>query len=65
MGDVEDGGLARTLKDLFAGAVGGVAQVLIGKTPRPWSVIDELQLTHSQASHSVCRRNLLTLPSIS
>jgi hypothetical protein len=24
------GGLNRTLKDLFAGAVGGVAQVLIG-----------------------------------
>lgn len=25
-----DGGLTRTLKDLFAGAVGGVAQVLLG-----------------------------------
>jgi hypothetical protein len=25
-----DGGLARTLKDLFAGAAGGVAQVLLG-----------------------------------
>ena len=24
-------GLARTLKDLFAGAAGGVAQVLLGK----------------------------------
>jgi solute carrier family 25 carnitine/acylcarnitine transporter 20/29 len=27
---IEEGGLARTLKDLFAGAVGGVAQVLLG-----------------------------------
>jgi hypothetical protein len=26
-----NGGLARTLKDLFAGAAGGVAQVLLGK----------------------------------
>jgi len=26
-------GLSRTLKDLFAGAVGGVAQVLIGMAP--------------------------------
>jgi hypothetical protein len=25
-----DGGLTRTLKDLFAGAAGGVAQVLLG-----------------------------------
>jgi solute carrier family 25 carnitine/acylcarnitine transporter 20/29 len=33
MGKINDddaGGLSRTLKDLFAGAVGGVAQVLIG-----------------------------------
>jgi solute carrier family 25 carnitine/acylcarnitine transporter 20/29 len=28
---VEDGGLKRTLKDLFAGAAGGVAQVLLGR----------------------------------
>jgi hypothetical protein len=28
--DVEMGGLVRTLKDLLAGAAGGVAQVLIG-----------------------------------
>lgn len=29
--DIEEhGGLARTLKDLFAGAAGGVAQVLLG-----------------------------------
>ena len=28
--EVEQGGLVRTLKDLFAGAAGGVAQVLIG-----------------------------------
>lgn len=27
----ETGGLARTVKDLFAGAAGGVAQVLLGK----------------------------------
>ncbi len=32
MADVETdaGGLNRTLKDLFAGAMGGVAQVLLG-----------------------------------
>lgn len=28
----ESGGLARTAKDLFAGAAGGIAQVLLGKT---------------------------------
>ena len=26
-----EGGLARTAKDLFAGAVGGIAQVLLGQ----------------------------------
>lgn len=31
----EVGGVARTVKDLFSGAAGGVAQVLLGKmTPR-------------------------------
>lgn len=29
--EVEPGSLQRTLKDLFAGAVGGIAQVLLGK----------------------------------
>ena len=29
--DVEAGGLKRTFKDLFAGAAGGVAQVLLGQ----------------------------------
>ena len=29
--DLGSGGLQRTLKDLFAGAAGGVAQVLLGK----------------------------------
>jgi len=28
--EVSDQGLVRTLKDLFAGAAGGVAQVLLG-----------------------------------
>lgn len=28
--ELETGGLQRTLKDLFAGAAGGVAQVLLG-----------------------------------
>jgi solute carrier family 25 carnitine/acylcarnitine transporter 20/29 len=28
--EIEEGGIIRTLKDLFAGAAGGVAQVLIG-----------------------------------
>jgi solute carrier family 25 carnitine/acylcarnitine transporter 20/29 len=43
--DQVDGGLARTVKDLFAGAAGGIAQVLLGqpfgtfglgKLPRQW-----------------------------
>lgn len=29
--DVEEGGMVRTLKDLFSGAAGGVAQVLLGE----------------------------------
>src|ERR1700710_2811514 len=29
--EFEEGGLTRTLKDLFAGAAGGIAQVLLGK----------------------------------
>lgn len=29
--DTKIGGLTRTLKDLFAGAAGGVAQVLLGQ----------------------------------
>lgn len=29
--DVKTGNLTRTLKDLFAGAAGGVAQVLLGQ----------------------------------
>ena len=28
----EEGGLTRTLKDLFAGAAGGIAQVLLGQS---------------------------------
>ena len=29
--EFEEGGLKRTLKDLFAGAAGGIAQVLLGE----------------------------------
>ena len=29
--EIEEGGLKRTLKDLFAGAAGGIAQVLLGE----------------------------------
>ena len=29
--DLEEHGMVRTLKDLFAGAAGGIAQVLLGK----------------------------------
>jgi solute carrier family 25 carnitine/acylcarnitine transporter 20/29 len=29
--ELEEGGFKRTLKDLFAGAAGGIAQVLLGK----------------------------------
>jgi hypothetical protein len=36
--DLEEGGLVRTVKDLFAGAAGGIAQVLLGefKILFPW-----------------------------
>lgn len=30
--DLDAGGLKQTFKDLFAGAAGGVAQVLLGKS---------------------------------
>ena len=29
--ELDEGGVKRTLKDLFAGAAGGVAQVLLGQ----------------------------------
>jgi hypothetical protein len=29
--DLEEGGVVRTVKDLFAGAAGGIAQVLLGE----------------------------------
>lgn len=29
--EMEEGGMVRTLKDLFAGAAGGIAQVLLGE----------------------------------
>jgi len=35
--ELEGHGLTRTLKDLFAGAVGGIAQVLLGKFIVVWS----------------------------
>lgn len=34
--EIESHGLTRTLKDLFSGAVGGVAQVLIGRANIPF-----------------------------
>lgn len=34
--EVEGQGLAQTLKDLFAGAAGGVAQVLLGESSQCW-----------------------------
>ncbi|KAL5116820.1 carrier protein ymc1 [Pleosporales sp. CAS-2024a] len=41
----DQGGLSRTLKDLFAGAVGGVAQVLIGQ---PFDIVKVRLQTTSQ-----------------
>jgi len=29
--ELDEGGISRTLKDLFAGAAGGIAQVLLGE----------------------------------
>ena len=37
--EMEEGGMVRTLKDLFAGAAGGIAQVLLGKSIIPACVI--------------------------
>ncbi len=34
---MEEHGMARTLKDLFAGAAGGIAQVLLGELCASWS----------------------------
>ncbi|KAF8541927.1 mitochondrial carrier protein [Trichophaea hybrida] len=44
------GGLSRTLKDLFAGAVGGVAQVLIGQ---PFDIIKVRLQTTSKYSNAL------------
>ncbi|CAO2656174.1 Nn.00g049770.m01.CDS01 [Neocucurbitaria sp. VM-36] len=44
---LEQGGLKRTLKDLFAGAVGGVAQVLLGQ---PFDIVKVRLQTTSQYS---------------
>ena len=32
---LEEGGMVRTFKDLFAGATGGIAQVLLGEFYEP------------------------------
>ncbi|EMD68771.1 hypothetical protein GGP41_008769 [Bipolaris sorokiniana] len=45
--DLSQDGLSRTLKDLFAGAVGGVAQVLIGQ---PFDIVKVRLQTTSQYS---------------
>lgn len=34
--ELDEGGVVRTLKDLFAGAAGGIAQVLLGKFGVPF-----------------------------
>ena len=33
--EVDQGSFQRTAKDLFAGAVGGIAQVLLGQSSQP------------------------------
>ncbi len=42
--DLDAGGLKQTFKDLFAGAAGGIAQVLLGS----WSCYHYLHLGHLQ-----------------
>lgn len=52
----DEGSLVRTLKDLFAGAVGGVAQVLIGED----SILrEELKQTLILISRSTVRYRAL------
>ena len=48
--DLEAGGLKRTLKDLFAGAAGGVAQVLLGQC--------QLHGVHVISLHAASTRNM-------
>jgi len=50
MAKAEDGGLVRTLKDLFAGAVGGVAQVMIGQ---PFDIVKVRLQTTSNYSNAL------------
>jgi uncharacterized membrane protein len=64
--DIEEHGFKRTLKDLFAGAAGGVAQVLLGmwdsishvsslsfssRVPRLFTVFSLTPLTRVGGSH--------------
>ncbi|KAI9822438.1 MAG: hypothetical protein M1827_000157 [Pycnora praestabilis] len=46
----ESGGIARTLKDLFAGAAGGVAQVLLGQ---PFDIVKVRLQTTTQYSNAL------------
>ena len=49
---VDAGGLKRTLKDLFAGAAGGVAQVLLGQYFHR-SAVKELELNWERGNKKV------------
>lgn len=50
----QQGGAKQTAKDLFSGAAGGVAQVLLGKTDLLMKLGDEAQL---RLSHCACIRS--------
>jgi hypothetical protein len=46
--DLEEHGMVRTLKDLFAGAAGGIAQVLLGEFSSPcFSIVVQSPLLQS------------------
>jgi hypothetical protein len=39
--EMEEGGMVRTFKDLFAGAAGGIAQVLLGESDGSLSFLSQ------------------------
>ena len=58
---VDAGGLKRTLKDLFAGAAGGVAQVLLGQYFHRSAVNESSwSLVGSKKSRSLSRKYIQT-----
>jgi hypothetical protein len=55
--DLEEHGMVRTLKDLFAGAAGGIAQVLLGEFSSPcFSIIVQSPFASVPQLDITCRQ---------